>query len=152
MRRIENQWGVIIEYPQRELASETLTLKGMDPEIQDAKKYILDLVPIVSKMRIPSTPKAKSVLESQEFYHAVTVKLGKDHGIELYMFLPNIYSSPIIGYGGVGSEIPQTTSTFSLMLHHHPSCTTVEEAKTSIIDYLTKQEVKALLIAGSITY
>ncbi len=142
-RQVEQQLSITLTFPEKESGSDSIICHGTQSEIEQARGILLERVPKMTGFLIPSSSKAKSVLESSEFGDLRTAS-EKEHQVQVHVYIPSPMKLDSLIPSKVGTLPPEAVSqTFSIMLYHHPSHgENAEKVKQNILDFLGKQEVK----------
>ncbi|KAJ3213275.1 hypothetical protein HK099_007479 [Clydaea vesicula] len=144
---IERKTNVHITFPDVESGLDDFVLHGGDEvEVQQAEQLLLDLVPEVCEIQVPSTTRAKKVIESMDFFSEIVQKLKVDKGLlDYFFYFPMTNNvSPILRPSEIGNNSVVEnlgSSVISIIIHFNPRISSSEEIKSIINKFLTSREV-----------
>ncbi|KAJ3213407.1 hypothetical protein HK099_007409 [Clydaea vesicula] len=143
---IEKETNVQITFPDVESGVEEFVIqRGDDDEVQRARQCLLDLVPEVCEIQIPSISRAKEAIESMEFYSEVVQKLKAEKSLlDYFFYFPKTNNlSPTLRSSDRATNVVENygSSVISILIHFNPRVCNSDHIKAIVNKFLTSKEV-----------
>ncbi|KAJ3270416.1 hypothetical protein HDU76_011168, partial [Blyttiomyces sp. JEL0837] len=91
---IDNGIPTSVDFPARELGTDDVLLRGPEQKIISLRQQLQVLFPEMHEITVPASQTAAFVIRSPEFFDKVLIRLEKEFGIELNIFVPQVEDSP----------------------------------------------------------